>query len=266
MISKYKPLQQKVTEGRSRKIPFMLNIKVLLGDVVLSIGASFAVFGIIFLIVFGFNVNFNSYKIKSDSPEIHGIIYDIKGTNTSINEQTVLAYHYEYSIPDGKHYTGISYKTGEFQDINDTVVVQYVAETPEISVIQGANTSIFSPLILLSISIFPIIGIALFGYRIIAKTKDLYLLKYGEIAVGKLINTQPTNTSINKKTVYKFTFKFKAKDGNKYQGIIKTHRTYAVTDDKEETLLYDPKKPTKIVMLDTMPYQIKNYFKNTKEL
>jgi len=112
----------------------------------------------------------------------------------------------------------------------------------------------------LIMAIFPVQGILMAINPIILKKREINLLENGEIAFGKLINAQPTNTRINNQLVYKLLFEYPAKDGNNYQATIKTHKTYKITTDEQKKLLYDIRKPTQIVLIDLLPDNAKLLF------
>ena len=241
-----------------RKIPSKIKRIILTGDSVRMItGAMLLFFGAIFLLVFGSQVDFNANKIKENSPETNGIITKIETTNSSINDVKVMAYYYSYKTPDGVYYDGISYKAGDFKQINDEVLVKYARKTPEISVINGANTGVFSIDVLYFIVIIPLIGAYLVIINLISQIKILNLLKYGEISSGKMINEQFVKTFNTKANIYKYIFEFKAIDENIYLGSTKIKRR-SFSDNQK--LLYNPKNTSKILIIDSLQTNVKEYF------
>jgi hypothetical protein len=72
--------------------------------------------------------------------------------------------------------------------------------------------------------------------------KGVQLLKYGQVTRGKLGSKVPTNTRINKRTVYKLTFNFTAADGSSRQ-VTATAISRQSEDETYEQILYDPANP-----------------------
>jgi hypothetical protein len=89
------------------------------------------------------------------------------------------------------------------------------------------------------------------GFR--SGLKGNRLLANGKIGSGRLISSEPTNTRINRRTVYKLTFEFTAEDGRTYQAVAKTHEPHHLQDEAEERLLYDAYNPAYAVLLDNLP-------------
>ena len=106
---------------------------------------------------------------------------------------------------------------------------------------------------MLFVVLFPCIGMLFVLGKLGGVGGVCYLLKYGELAQGKLVDRTPTNTSINDQTVYKLTFAFETSRGHAAQIVVTTHETACLMDDELETLLYDPTDPTVGTTLDHLP-------------
>ena len=103
---------------------------------------------------------------------------------------------------------------------------------------------------------FPIVGLSLLIVRTIYIYRIIYLLKYGEIGLGKIINTEPTNVTVNNQRVYKFVIEFVAKDKKKYTSKIKTHKIGLISNNSQEKLLYNIRNPKRVVLIDILPEQV----------
>jgi hypothetical protein len=104
------------------------------------------------------------------------------------------------------------------------------------------------------ILIFPLVGLWFIWTGWQRNQKSIDLLMYGKLTRGEKVSQKPTNTRINKQTVYEYTFSFKAEDGNSYEVTGKTHKTYLLLDEKTERLLYLPQDPSYAALYDIIPH------------
>jgi hypothetical protein len=72
-------------------------------------------------------------------------------------------------------------------------------------------------------------------------------------ASRRLVDKQPTNTQINKQTVYKLTFEYTDESGATHRMTDKTHVTQLVEDEETERLFYDPRRPGHGKLVDLLP-------------
>lgn len=100
---------------------------------------------------------------------------------------------------------------------------------------------------------FPLIGLTFMTIGLRKGLRGVRLLRRGMTATGRLVSKQPTNTRINKQTVYELTFEFTAGDGKRYKAKASTHEPKSLEDDAAEPLLYDPADPNVSIMLDDLP-------------
>jgi len=263
MQTGYTELKRKSTYISSyepRNISLAMKLQIMLSNPIMMIAISFTFTGLMVLFVFGMQVDFSDYKF-SDNPSVtRGNIKNVIPTNSYINDVQVIKYQYNYTTPDGKKFESESYSTGNQFTINQDVVVEYIQDEPEISRIEGTRKGAFEFWILLIISPFILIGGILLGFRINYGLKAIKLIRYGEVAYGKLIDKQPTNTKINNSTVYKLSFQFTATNGTTYTTIAKTHLPYNLEDEPEEMLVYDANNPDKAVLIDSLPKVVKKFF------
>ena len=230
------------------------------GDVLTIVGLFFTLFCIPFIFAFAYSINWKSSDVSDDSPVIQGQITDVVATGTSINEQTVYEYHYQFKLDGSPTYTGVSYMQGASEQLGDSVLIQYSPENPADSRIQGMRNGEIGFWIFLFIIPFLAVGIALLTLGTRKMMRNLHLLKIGKVAYGTFMTKEPTNTKINKQTVYKFTFGFTTDDGTTHFAEGKTHQTWRLEDEATERLVYDPANPNSAVMIDSLPRVVKNYF------
>ncbi|MEL7531080.1 MAG: hypothetical protein AAFN10_07225 [Bacteroidota bacterium] len=87
-------------------------------------------------------------------------------------------------------------------------------------------------------STFTITGIYFLFGVLKRNFKTVDLLTNGKFARGKLVNQEKTNTIINDKPVIKYTVRFQADNGRKYEVSSKTHLSDRIDDESEERVLY----------------------------
>lgn len=241
-----------------RVVPPGIRFKIIFGNFYTSFGLIFLIFTSIFIIVFSSFIKFDS--LNKNSPTTEGIVTGVDVTNTSVNNQSVYAFHYEYKLPDGSMYYGKSFIEDIYFDVGSAVKVQYSESNPKVSRIEGMRAGEFGPWILLVALPFLLVGSGFFIYGLRKAKKDIYLLQVGEVARGKLISKESTSMKINKQTVYKLNFQFTANDGNTYTAVCKSHIPHLLEDEETEKLVYDPNAPEQALLLDSLPKRLKSFF------
>jgi hypothetical protein len=208
--------------------------------------------GMIFFWLMIFNVDFSFVYFGGNVERVTGTITDSHETNVSINERPVIVNSYRFTSSDGRLFEDFSYATGRWYRDGTRVTIEYPAGKPRLSRIKGMRRKPFGPLGLL-FGIGPA-GALVFAYirvRKILKTK--HLLQHGKLSTGVLVDKTATGAEINDTPVYKLTFAFTDDHGHEHHVVHKTHKTAALEDDSEESLLYDPSQPDVALMVDTLP-------------
>ena len=180
-----------------------------------------------------------------------GAVTGVESTGTTINERRVMAYRFEYDMPDGRIRSGRSYST-ERLETGAEVIVGYPEGYPEFAVIRGQGRTASGLLLLLTL-VFPAVGLGLVIFGLRRGWQWRRLVREGLPARGRLVEKRATNVRINKKRVYALTFEFEDIEGRTRRATIRTHRTAAMEDEPEEQLLYLPDRPERIVLLDQLP-------------
>lgn len=245
-----------------RTISLGLQIKIWLSDVMVIIGGAFIFMGLPFALIFiPFATLFSSGFDNSD-PIIEGNITEVYSTISYVNDVQVYKYTYTYNPPDGGNYEGAGYSTGQMFEIDALIEVQYKRNQQEVSKAKELRLSSFPAGLGFIVLIFPLVGAALFYFGAKKAINAIRVLKIGEIAYGKFLHKEATNTTVNKQRVYKLTFEFTAKDDKVYQTVAKTHLYHRLEDDETEKLVYDPDDPENAVLLDALPAAVAKYFEN----
>jgi Protein of unknown function (DUF3592) len=236
-----------------REVPLLLRLRVLFGGFSNQFGWFFFGFGMIFVWAFTFNADLTSwYYFRGDVEKVPGQVTDSENTRLSVNGTPVNANHYRFTAADGTEYQSTSYATGRALKKGKTITIEYPQGNPAVSRIAGMRRKPGGLFGLIPL-IFPLIGLIFMAVGIQKGIKGNRLLGRGEVATGKLISKEPTNTKINDRTVYKLTFEFEAGDGRTYQVQAKTHLPHKLEDEAEEPLVYDLMRPDYAVMLDNLP-------------
>jgi hypothetical protein len=246
------------TYFHKRVVPPGVKFKILFGNFYTTFGLIFLLFSSIFIIVFSSFVKFDT--LSKDSPVTDGTITKVEVTNTSINDQRVYAFHYEYKLPDESIHRGKSFSEDFYFEVGSSVKVLYSEKEPGVSRIEGMRAGEFSLWILFIMIPFLLVGAGFFIFGLKKARKDIYLLQVGEVAYGNLVGKEPTSMKINKQTVYKLYFRFTAADGNTYDTVCKSHITHLLEDEEKEKLVYDPNAPEQALLLDSLPRRLKSFF------
>lgn len=238
-----------------RSVPWPIRGQLLFGGFFSQFGWLWLGFTLIFMWVFGGLTGINDLNfLIRNTATASGTITSIESTSTSENETPVYANHFTFRVERLEaEFRGVSYTTGRQFQVGETVAVEYVDGNPDISRIQNTRSGTFSLWVSCLVGIFPAIGFVFVGIGLSSGFKANRLLTHGKVALGTLIDKSPTNTRINNQTVYKLTFEFTADDGQPYQATAKSHTPYLLEDEVTEQLVYDPYRPTRAVLLDSLP-------------
>jgi hypothetical protein len=238
-----------------RDVPFPVRTQAALGDFSTQFGCLFFGFGMIFVWVFGlFSIVSLAHFWFGDLETATGTVADVRATNASENETPVYATQYLYRVEQlEEEFRGESYTTGSRFAVGDTVTVEYVANKPEYSRIQNTRITQMSWWVACLVSIFPLIGLVFVVSGIKNGLKGNRLLKFGKVTEGHLVDKEATGTRINKRTVYKLTFEFRADDGQRYRAMAKSHLPESLEDEALEQILYDPANPQYAILVDNLP-------------
>jgi Protein of unknown function (DUF3592) len=208
-------------------------------------------FGFIFFVVFGLQSDFSFVTFRNARGRTTGRVIETKSTGASENEQTVQATHYEYSIA-GSTLRGTSYTTGSAPEQGAEVTVEYDESNPLRSRVEGMRRGMFGPWAVIS-GIFPLIGVVILYFAAKYGVRRNRLLRNGLLTTGRLTDKEPTNMTVNKRRVWKLTFEFFDRRGQRREAFAQTTDTQRLEDESAEPLLYDPEDPARAYLLDEAP-------------
>lgn len=240
-------------------MPLTTALAVLFGGFLLQFGAAFFAFGMVFWWIFGAQADVTSwYRFSGELAHAPGEVMTCTDTGMSEgggkHSRGTPVYRTTYSYVDarGQSFEGECYATGLSFSPGDVVDVEYDSADPATSRIVGTRKKPWAAFLLFS-AIFPIVGMVIMVIGLRGNLRAVRVLKTGKLARGKLVDKQPTNTRINNRTVYRFTFEFQDEQGRSYQVSGKTHITELLEDEELERLLYDPEHPEGGVLVDALP-------------
>jgi predicted membrane metal-binding protein len=248
------------TYTHKRDIPFRMMLKIWFGNPLAAFGLFFFLFGLPFTLIFMPISSFSTPSFDKNDLVVSGVISEADPTNSYINEEQVYKYKYTFKLRDGNRYTGVGFSTGNTKRVGETIQIYYKENDPNQSKAFDLRISEFDGYIWLFTLIFPFIGLIMLFFSIRKAVRQIFILKVGNIAEGKLLYKEATNVKINKQTVYALTFEFTASDNKTYQALAKTYQYDRLEDEAFEKLVYDPENPSNAVLLDELPIGIKNFF------
>lgn len=246
------PAARQLRDLPPRNINLFTKATVLFGGFMQQFGWIFFVMGSLFSWIFipmsSVKYWFEFGKKWETAP---GKIVTAEPTNSSVNEETVYQYLQSFEV-NGQRYTGKSFSVGQDYQGGEEVTIEYDANNPSDSHVEGARRAAF-PAFVLFVLIFPIVGGVFIFIAIRQNLKAIKLLEIGEFTRGAMCSREATNSSvkINNTTypVYKYSFEFEA-NGLTHSAICKTHQAWLVEDEEREIILFDKYNPDFNVVFD----------------
>ncbi|MCB9894286.1 MAG: DUF3592 domain-containing protein [Planctomycetes bacterium] len=242
-----------------RNVPLTTQVAIAFGGFFPQFGAAFFTFGMIFWWIFGAQADVTSwYQFSGDLVHVQGQALTCTDTGMSVggDDDTrgtpVYKTTYGYEVEGGRYYEGECYGTGLSFSPGQVVPVEYVADDPVTSRIEGSRKKPWDAWVLF-VAIFPGLGLVFMALGVRSNLRKLRILKVGKTTRGRLVSKEPTNTKINNQTVYKFTFEYQDESGNTHQVSDKTHITHLLEDEDTEKLVYDPGNPANGLLVDVLP-------------
>jgi hypothetical protein len=216
------------------------------------LGAIFLISGLAFTLVFTAGYRpIDELRLGLSQATAQGIITAISYTNSTENDEPVIAYSFSFTTSREQKVTGVSYSSGERWNMEDRVTIEYVEDAPTIARIRGARASIFSPWVLY-VLIFPAIGAAMFGSAAIGGLRQAAILRYGEVADARILSMRPTNVSVNNIPVLEYSYEIRTAAGETFEGSAKSLPSDRLGDEAAEPALYLPSNPERSTLVDAI--------------
>lgn len=235
----------------ARKIPPVYYLKFLGGGVIGNIGWCFFAFGMLFFWALHVPASVRELVVFSGRTDtVSGIVSSVDETNMAVNDEVVHRVGFTYLVA-GNEFEGKSYLRYRPAPTG-TITVEYVAGRPQLARIEGGSIAPFGG-VALAVAIFPLLGLIMVIFPLYGNVRRLRLMRYGQVAQGRLEKAEDTNMSVDEETVVRFRFVFEDTQGRQHRLVYRTHETERITDDKKEAILYFAHKPAVACLVDALP-------------
>lgn len=239
-------------EPPPRAVPDGVRNRLMFGGAANQMGWFLFGFGMIFFWLIALNSELWSHVLFSGQTEhATGLVTGVGETNSSENERRIHAVDYVYSVAGTEH-RGTSYTTVPSSGAGAVVDIEYRKGSPQISRIRGMRRYRFSAWAFVC-TIFPLTGLGMVVRGLRRGLRDIHVLTRGRAAMGVLIAKEPNGVEVNNRPMYELTFRFRTDDGAEHRGVVTALHTIPIEDEPEERLLYDPRHPERIVVVDNLP-------------
>ena len=244
---------------RPRVVPTSVRVCLLLGGGMNLAGWLVVFVGMVFVWIFGVHADLPArYQFRGEVETAEGKVTRTErtafteGGRRNSRGARVFANYYTFPAPDGELRTGVSYARGVELEKGAIVTIELPKGKPALSRIRGMRRGMLSPWAAI-VCVIPVVGAILVLCGVWRGLRARALLAEGEMGLGVLKSKTPTAARVNRRTVYRLVFEFQARDGRTYEAVAKTHMPEQLEDDEQERLLYDPRKPSRAVMMDSLP-------------
>jgi hypothetical protein len=224
------------------------------------IGFLFSLIGLLFIIFFSFQINWQIYFAgKKDLVATQGIITGFQETEYAVNDNPLFSYNYRYNDHSDNTYFGNFMEFEGEYSLGQSVDIEYLRKSPDSSRFMGRDRRNFDQIMFLGG-----IGAFLTGLFFLVPSsrktrRERRLIMTGLPAEGRLILAEPTNLLINEQPVYNLTFEFKSGRNSSEKCSIRSHLIRNFSNEHREKLIYDPRKPSNAIVIDTLPGPVARY-------
>ncbi len=183
---------------------------------------------------------------------VDATVQRIETTETRFNGAPVHAVHATFSSNRG---TGllVSYTVRPPERTGVVVAAHVVPSLPTLAVIDGMDSSVMPVGLLWAVMPFPVFGAALVLVAVGRGMRWVRMLRRGIEAEGILVSKEETNERINHRTVIKLTVHFRDAAGDTWPAVARSVRTWHLTDEPTERVLYLAHDPRQAVVVDELP-------------
>lgn len=216
------------------------------------IGWIFFGVGMIFFLLMGLDSNlFTFHRFMGALEKTEGKVLKTSYTDWSINEESVVRWVYTFDY-QGKKYLGTSYAVETTALPDQNVIVEFAANSPEYSRIEGLNEALTPWWVTIIVMIFPTLGLLFIYLSVRHLPKTIGLLRSGTPAYASYVDKEPTNMIVNDMPVYKLRFQFEDDRGDTHYVFAQSHLIDDLMDDPQEAIIYHPQEPEKALLLDEL--------------
>lgn len=217
------------------------------------IGWIFFGVGMIFFLLMGLDSNlFTFHRFMGELEKVEGKVLKTEYTNWSIDEEPVVRWLYTFDY-QGKKYWGTSYTIATTAMPEQSVTVEFSANSPEHSRIEGFNEAITPWWVTIIVMIFPMLGLLFIYLSVKHVPKTISLLRNGILTYANYVDKEKTNVIVNDTPVYKLRFQFEDSKGSSHYVFALSHMVENLMDEPQEAVIYHPQQPDKALVLDNLP-------------
>ncbi|MCT4591634.1 MAG: hypothetical protein N4A71_27680 [Carboxylicivirga sp.] len=192
-------------------IPLLVKLRLLLSNKFAYIGLFIIAVSSIILSGFIPNTDYSAYKyVESKTSIVKGTIIGITETNTTVNENKIYKYAFEYIIANVT-LNGYSFSKPINLEIGDEASIEYVTNEPEISRIINTTNGSFSIETLYFLGSVFLFGLLIIVIAILKRIKLIKYLATGfDIVNSKLVDKMkiPFVRINNYQSLYRLTFEY----------------------------------------------------------
>ena len=236
---------------RNLSLPLQFYLRFCSGHA-LFVGWIFAVVGLTIILGICTSLGLDDIVPRSWSDAGTAKITQVLETSTMVNDDRILAYHFQATDTGAENVSGVSYGRQGKHKVDDEVALQRAGNRYRIkglNTTKGGMASLFG---MAFCSVFVIVGLAFPAYSWHVGSKSARLLSDGEPAKAIFVDMNPTGTVVNNAPVMKVNFKYRV-DGQEYTTSANAVDPSRLIDDDCEVVFYNPMNPEQAIVWDGLP-------------
>lgn len=241
-------------------IPLRIRLLHNFGRSSFNIGFLFVLISLALVIFFSLRLNWKLlFAGEKDFAPAQAYITGQNETRYSVNDRYLFQYHYEFSADGENLNSGSFLEYADAYQVGQEIMVKYLIGSPEISRFSGKDRRNLDQIMFLGGIGGLLVGF-FFLYPSIRKTRrERKILMHGQPALGTLIQAEPTNLKVNEQPVYKLTYEYSTGRNKSQKFSVRSHMIRNLSEEHTESLVYDPRKPSRAVIVDTLPGPVARY-------
>ncbi len=222
------------------------------------IGSGFVLMGAFFVWMFFPWSFYREHRLAAvDAATVTGRVVATATTNLHVNKTPVVRYQFEFQIPGAGRGSGECYTTGLRWQAGSPVAVRYRPEEPGVCCIQGARLS-QSGGAAAPVFVFPLVGVVLVGWVIMARRRMAWLLENGLLAEALVASVEPTLIRVNNRVVHRITLqRTDSPDGGTFTLKQTAPEVIAFANERMAAnqpvyVVYDGARPNRAILPETL--------------
>ena len=173
-------------------------------------------------------------------------------TNASANNEPIYRIRFEFTPKEGRPLQSAGYVVSGPPPSGTPLEVEYLAWDPKVARPTRGTRSLMGMWSLL-VLLFPAIGASIVVPAFLRGLRNVRLLVEGEVAKARRSARRPLNMYVNRKQVFEYEFTFEDRQGKLHRTKHKSLRVPELEDDELELVIYDPWKPDRACIVDSLP-------------